>query len=143
MRMLKPVAAVLLARRTAAAEDLPGAAKLTAEGDLAMEMVAGLDRFATRELQASGARRAAHWRQDFSSPESYLRSVAPNRARFMRIIGAVDGRQPDVRMELITTTSTPALVGAAKTFTITAVRRPGAHGGFRDGVLRAARRGRQ
>ena len=135
IRILKTVSAVLLTLMTAAAQDLPGAAKLTAEGDLAMEMVAGLDRFATRELQASGARRAAHWRQDFSSPESYLRSVAPNRARFMRIIGAVDGRQPDVRMELITTTSTPALVGAAKTFTITAVRWPVLDGVYGEGLL--------
>ena len=57
-------------------QPLPGTAALTAEGDLAAQMVEGIDRFVDRELAASIARRPA----------------APDRQRFRKIIGAVDER---------------------------------------------------
>lgn len=119
----------------ALAQELPGAAWLTAEGDLAMEMVAGIDRFATRELRASIARRAAHWRQDFSSPERYQQSVAANRERFRRIIGAVDARPPQIEMELIATLAQSARVGESPMFTALAVRWPALDGVYGEGLL--------
>ena len=133
--MLKTIAAVLLTLTTATAQELPGATKLTAESDLAMEMVAGIDRFVTRELRASVARRAAHWRHDFSSSENYFRSVEPNRRRFLKIIGAVDERRRDVRPELVAAISTPALAWTGKTFTATAVRWPVFDGVYGEGLL--------
>ncbi len=129
------IAVLLLLVSSTTAQELPGTAKLTMNGDLALEMVAGIDRFVTRELQASVTRRAAYWQQDFTSPENYVRSVAPNRARFRRFIGAVDERVPDVQMELVATTGTPALVEATKSFTTTAVRWPVFEGVYGEGLL--------
>src|SRR5437763_5764395 len=60
-------AALLLAPLAAAVEPLAGTRPLEAEGDLAEEMVAGLDRFLTLETEAAIGRRAWRWQRDFSS----------------------------------------------------------------------------
>ena len=92
--------ALLLAGIDADAQALPGTELLTMEGDLAAQMVAGIDKFLERELQASVARRAAHWQRDFSSPENYVRSVEANRREFLKIIGVVDAREM-IEMQLV------------------------------------------
>ncbi|MFQ5929172.1 MAG: hypothetical protein ACE5MK_05705 [Acidobacteriota bacterium] len=102
-------------------QSLPNSEALTLEGDLAAEMVAGIDRFLMRELEVSVERRAAHWKRDLSSPANYAESVATNRRRFLTIMGAVDPREP-VEMELVSTTSSPALVGSGANYRIFAVR---------------------
>ena len=58
------------------------------------------------------ARRPRHWKRDVSSAEKYNASVAPNRAQLAKIIGAHDARPHEVTaVELVATTSEPALVG--------------------------------
>jgi dienelactone hydrolase len=71
---------------------LPGTAKLTAEGDLAAQMVDGIDKFLLRETELSVERRARHWHRDGSSVEAYEKSIAANRARLAKIVGVVDER---------------------------------------------------
>jgi dienelactone hydrolase len=87
---------VLIASGASARADSPGVlpntAPLTLKTDFAADMVAGIDRYLERELAASVHRRQALWAPDYSSPEAYTRSVAPNREHFARIIGAVDAR---------------------------------------------------
>ena len=73
---------------------LPGTAELTWEGDLSARMVAGIDRFLMRRLEAAPEARAAFWNRDFSSEDDYTRSVEANRERFRKIIGLVDRRSP-------------------------------------------------
>jgi cephalosporin-C deacetylase-like acetyl esterase len=74
-----------------AAEDhLPNTARLDIPGDLASNLVAGVDRFLLNQLAASETNRARHWHRDFSSPEAYDKSIATNRARLAQIIGARD-----------------------------------------------------
>ncbi|MSS71761.1 MAG: hypothetical protein EXS64_09755 [Candidatus Latescibacteria bacterium] len=75
------------------AQPLPGTKPLATEGDLAAQMVAGMGRFLMRETDASVGQRASHWQRDLSSPEAYIRSIEPNRQRFLKIIGAVDPRE--------------------------------------------------
>ena len=58
-------------------EPLPGTARLTTTGDLAMDMVAGIDKYLLRQTDASIARRDQYWHRDFSSVEAYLKSVEP------------------------------------------------------------------
>src|SRR2546426_578083 len=82
---------------------LPGTRQLEAKVDLAEQMVAGIDRFLLREIESSVARRVRHWRRDFSSPQSYSASVAPNRARLAKMIGAVDSREKAAALELVAT----------------------------------------
>ncbi|MCS6863265.1 MAG: dienelactone hydrolase family protein, partial [Abditibacteriales bacterium] len=102
-------------------QPLPGTQPLTVQGDLAAQMVAGIDRFLDREMEAAVVRRAAHWRRDCTSHENYVRSIEPNRQRFRRIIGAVDPREP-VEVQLLATPTRPALVGAGAGFKVYAVR---------------------
>jgi hypothetical protein len=79
---------------------LPGTAPLETQGDLAEQMVAGIDRFLLREIDASVDKRARHWKRDFSSREAYDKSVAPNRARLAKIIGAHEVRTECDDLEL-------------------------------------------
>ena len=72
------------ATATAAAEDvspLPGTAPLTIAGDIASEMVDGIDRFLLRETARAPQRRAKYWQRDFSSADAYQKSIEPNRRR--------------------------------------------------------------
>lgn len=76
---------------TNAAEDrLQNTTRLEIPGDLASNLVAGVDRFLLKQLDASETNRARHWHRDFSSAEAYNQSITTNRARLAHIIGARD-----------------------------------------------------
>ncbi|MDA0919421.1 MAG: hypothetical protein O2945_10165 [Planctomycetota bacterium] len=77
---------------TAAEKTLPNTQPLTITQPLDEFMIDGINRFCLRELAASPARREKMWNRDFSSPEAYEKSIAPNRERFREYIGAVDKR---------------------------------------------------
>lgn len=83
-------------------EPLPGTELLRTEGDLGAAMVAGIDRFLLAELAAAVERRPALWQRDPSSGEAYERSIAPNRARLARYVGAVDQWVENPRLEIVT-----------------------------------------
>src|SRR5688572_10658588 len=99
-----------LSAGTHASEPLPGTKRLSMEGDLASQMVEGIERFLLRETEASIQRRPARWKRDTSSAERYAGSVAPNRDRLVRILGVVDPREKVEALDLTATTSQPALV---------------------------------
>ena len=105
-------------------EILPGTKPLTIEGDIAAQLVAGVDKFLLRELDKSVERRAKHWKRDFSSAEAYNKSIEPNRKRLAHILGVRDRRVPFDAPELVGTTTRPALVGKGDGFNIYAVRWP-------------------
>jgi dienelactone hydrolase len=71
---------------------LPGTAPLTMTGDIASELVAGVERFLLRQIEESTARRTRHWKRDFRSAEAYNASVEPNRKRLAHILGVRDPR---------------------------------------------------
>jgi dienelactone hydrolase len=71
---------------------LPGTKPLTMTGDIASELVAGVDRFLLKEIDASTAKRAGYWKRDFSSVAAYNASVEPNRKRLAHILGVRDQR---------------------------------------------------
>jgi dienelactone hydrolase len=81
-------------RASSAQETLPGTRPLTMQGDLAAQMVAGIDRYLMRETEVAAKQRASRWKRDTSSPDAYVRSIEPNRERFKRILGLVDAREP-------------------------------------------------
>ena len=103
---------------------LPGTRLLEMRADLSREMVSGIDRFALRELERSVEARASLWARDLSSPETYENSIRLNRAHFRRIIGAVDERVPMTGVELVATTSAPAVIAETETYTVSVVRWP-------------------
>jgi dienelactone hydrolase len=118
----------LLALATPAkAEDprpLPGTRPLTFTGDIAAQLVDGVDRFLLRETEISSDRRGKYWNRDFSSPDAYQASVEPNRARLRHTLGVREERAADPKVELIATVDEPALVGRGQGFEVFAVRWP-------------------
>ena len=120
------VAFVLVALLSAAGDGpLPGTKPLTMDGDFAAEMVAGIDRFLMRELEASPQRRARHWRRDPSSRKAYAQAVAPNRERFRKYVGLVDERAAaDLRaLAALPASGTPkGALGEAPGYTVHAVQ---------------------
>jgi len=103
---------------------LPGTAPLKMTGDVASQLVEGVDRFLLKEIEKSVARRAEYWRRDVSSPEKYNASIDPNRRRLAHILGLRDERIPFDAVELLGTTAEPALVGRGNGYKMFAVRWP-------------------
>jgi dienelactone hydrolase len=111
------------------------------EGDIAAQMVAGIDKFLLREIDLSVERRAKHWKRDFSSPEAYNKSIEPNRQRLAKILGIVDERVKFDAPELVATVArrvsegTPGLVGKGENYEIFAVRWPAVRQVHGEGLL--------
>src|SRR5215831_17224040 len=103
---------------------LPNTKQLTMQGDIAMQLVEGVDKFLLHEIDKSVERRAKFWKRDFSSPEAYNKSIEPNRKRLAHILGVRDPRVPFDAPELIATTAQPALVGKGDGYEVFAVRWP-------------------
>jgi dienelactone hydrolase len=103
---------------------LPGTRPLTLSGDIASQMVEGVDRFLLGEIERSVPRRAAYWKRDTSTPEKYAASIEPNRRRLAHILGVRDERVPLDALELAGTTKQPALVGRGEGYQVFAVRWP-------------------
>ncbi|MEY2408135.1 MAG: hypothetical protein QOF48_805 [Verrucomicrobiota bacterium] len=103
---------------------LPGTKPLVAQGDLSAQMIAGIDKFLLGEIDRAAARRTNFWRRDFSSRGAYETSVAPNRARFRKMIGAQDERLPVTSLEFTSDTSNPAKIAETQAFTAYRVRWP-------------------
>ena len=118
-----------------AADTLPGTKPLTMQGDIAAQLVAGVDKFLLQELDKSVDRRAKHWKRDFSSTEAYSKSIEPNRKRLAHILGLRDPRVPFDAPELIATTTQSALVGKGKGYNIFAVRWPAFRNVYGEGLL--------
>ncbi len=118
-----------------AADTLPGTQTLEMQGDLADQMVSGIDRFLLHKTEASVAARARHWKRDVASPEAYHVSVASNRARLAKIIGAQDSRVAIADLELLQTSSQPPVVAAADRFAVLGVRWPVVRDVHAEGLL--------
>lgn len=131
---------LLLAPSAAGGGDpLPGTAPLEVDGDLAAQMVEGIDRFLLRMTADSVGRRSLHWQRDSSSHAAYAKSVEPNRLRLRRIIGAIDERVPFQAPEAVATISDVQqrsfAVDANGQYTLYLVRWPVLAGVWGEGVL--------
>jgi len=115
-------------------ETLPGTKPLAETGDLADRMMTGLHQYADRKLAESVKARASSWKRDPSSPEAYEKSVAPNRRRFLEIIGVVDSRLPP-RLEKFGDDVNPALAAETPRFKAWQVRWPVLEGVTGEGLL--------
>src|SRR4051794_25606664 len=100
---------------------LPGTKLLTMHGDIASQLVDGVDRFLLRQIKESADTRQQFWYRDFSSPAAYNKSIEPNRQRLAHILGMRDPRIPFDAPELVATAERPALVGKGKAFEVFAV----------------------
>jgi dienelactone hydrolase len=118
------LAIILLPSIPVAAQQLPNTKPLTTQGDLAAQMVEGIDRYLTAQTATAVDSRPELWKRDLTSPQSYEKSVAHNREHLAKILGVVDKRDPFDSLELITTVDQPALLARAGKFDIFAVRWP-------------------
>jgi len=109
--------AILLAATAFAAEPLPGTAPLEMEGDIASQLVDGVDRFLLRKLDESTAERDRRWSE---RPDA----IEARRDRLARMLGIRDPRVPFDAPELIATTRQSSLVGQGEGYEIHAVRWP-------------------
>jgi putative membrane-bound dehydrogenase-like protein len=103
---------------------LPGTAALDRQGDLAAEMVAGIDRFLLREIDASVEKRAAYWKRDLTTKEAYESSVAGNRERLKKILGIVDERVKDGVPETLIQPGIGFSIANSAAFTASTLRWP-------------------
>ena len=101
---------------------LPGTVPPTAKGDIAGQMVDGIQRFLLERTIEAAAGRTQLWNRDFQSVENYIRSISPNRERLRSIIGALDVRAESTEPELLATATASAVIAQAVDFTICAVR---------------------
>jgi dienelactone hydrolase len=115
-------------------ESLPGTKPLTETADLAEGMMVGLHKYVERKIDESVAGRAAFWKRDTTSREAYEKSVAPNRKRFLEIIGVVDPRLPP-RLERFGDDVSPALAAESPRFRAWQVRWPVLEGVTGEGLL--------
>lgn len=102
-------------------ETLPGTEPLTTEGDIASQLVAGVDRFLLRELEASIAARQRYWRTDKSSAAAYVDSIEENRRQFAVRLGVRDTRASDSEPRYLATVQRSSLLGRGVNYEIHAV----------------------
>jgi dienelactone hydrolase len=101
---------------------LSDAQPLTLEGDIAAQLVDGVDRFLLREIDQSLTGRAKHWQRDLSSPAAYDVSIKQNRDRLAHIIGLRDARVAVTELEIMSSTSAPDRVAETPTYRAQPVR---------------------
>ena len=114
---------------------LAGTAPLVVTGDISTQMVAGIDRFLTRETEKAVTQRGNLWNRDFQSREAYEESIATNRQRLRKLIGAVDAHLPVTELEYVASTRRSAKPGESERFTAHLVRWPVFDGVFGEGLL--------
>lgn len=105
-------------------EPLPGTRPLEMSGDIASELVAGVDRFLLAKLEQSVVRREQYWHRDFTSADAYQKSIEPNRQVLAYRLGVRDGRVSDTQPRFTATVSQPALVARGDGYEIFAVSWP-------------------
>jgi dienelactone hydrolase len=126
------LSALLLSADSAGADDtnpdapktLAGTTALSMEGDIASQLVAGVDKFLLREIEEAGKNRERFFRRDLKTVSGYLEGLEPNRKRLAHILGVRDARPNRPSIELDSTLKEPALVGSGTNYNILAVRWP-------------------
>ncbi|NBO91238.1 MAG: hypothetical protein EBV06_02810 [Planctomycetia bacterium] len=99
----------------AAPETLPDTNPLTLTGDIAEQLVAGVDRFLLKQMDRAAVERGKRWgRLDADH--------TANRQKLAQILGVRDTRGPAATPELIASLDRPALVGKGNNYDIFAIR---------------------
>ena len=101
-----------------------GTTPLTIEGDLASQMVDGIDRFLLKEIETTVATRAERFKVDTSSPEAYEASLKPHREKLAKFLGIRDARLPFAAPEIIVNVGGESVIAQSEKFTVQAIRWP-------------------
>ena len=114
---------------------LPDSPALTLEGDIAAQMVEGVDRFLVREIEQSVGGRTRHWQLDLSSHAAYDASVQKNRDRLAHIIGLRDSRVSIDALDFVSSTIAGDKIVESPAYVVHAVRWPVLDGLQGEGLL--------
>ncbi len=101
-----------------------GTTPLTIEGDLASQMVDGIDRFLLKEIEKTAATRAERFTVDTSSPEAYEASLKPHREKLAKCLGIRDARMEFAAPEIIVPVGGDSVIAQSEKFTVQAIRWP-------------------
>src|SRR4030095_3669967 len=112
---------------------LAGTAPLVIEGDLAVQMVEGIDRWLDAETARAREARKGKWKLDVSSADAWIKSLTPKRELLRAMIGAVDSRTAGA-IEVITNPAQPALA-SGNAYTVEHIRWPVFEGVHGEGLL--------
>jgi dienelactone hydrolase len=129
-------------RKTDAPKTLKDTDPLTMEGDIAAQLVAGVDKFLLREIEAAGKNRERFFRRDMATVRGYTEGLEPNRKRLAHILGMRDSRHSITTPEYIATIDQPALVGRGGSYNIFAVRWPAFADVHGEGLLLVPAKGK-
>jgi len=97
---------------------------LTFEGDLASQMVDGIDRFLLKEIEENAVARAERFVVDTSSVEAYEASLKPHREKLAKCLGIRDARLPFTSPEIIVEVGENSVIAESEKFTVQAIRWP-------------------
>ena len=114
---------------------LPGTALLSESRDWKKETTAQLDALLDQRAEAARVSRPQHWQRDFSSPDAYERSIAPNRQRLRERIGAIDPRVEVRDLNYDAGLTRPALRAETASYDVYAVEWPVLNGLSAAGLL--------
>ncbi|MBL9135666.1 MAG: dienelactone hydrolase family protein [Verrucomicrobiales bacterium] len=103
---------------------LAGTAALTFEGDVASNLVAGVDRFLDRKLAAAAARRDRLGARNVGSVPEYEAGWADDRGRLAEMLGVVERRVVSSGWEWISSPAQPSLIATSAVVRVEAVRWP-------------------
>ncbi len=117
-----------------AAEPLPDTQPLTLEGDIAAQLVAGVDKFLLRKIDESAAARDKVWPRNFATPEDRMEFLKAKRKRLAVMLGVRDERVPFESPELVATATRSALIAECETYKVYAVRWPTVRDMFAEGL---------
>lgn len=96
---------------------------------------ASADKDRLQEIQRTVVEKRDLWHRDFSSSVAYERSVASNRERLRKILGAVDARVPQPTFEFAGGIADRAKVAETDLYAVQVVRWPVLEGVFGEGLL--------
>jgi dienelactone hydrolase len=153
LRTLFLASAVLTLSLAATAKDIPdkksdtartlkGTDPLTMEGDIASQLVDGVDKFLLREIDAAGKNRERFFRRDMATVRSYTEGLEPNRKRLAHILGMRDSRHNNTTPGYVATADQPALVGQGENYDVYAVRWPAFADVHGEGLLLVPTKGK-
>ncbi len=123
-RMLGVFFAFAAFNQAASAQAIQGTKPLEIEGDIAAQLVDGVDAFLLSEIERSVIDREKFWHRDFSSPEAYSNSLNENRSRLSYRLGVRDPRIEFDSLEYVSSTSSSQLVHEGEGYKVYAVRWP-------------------
>ena len=105
-------------------QPLPGTQPLTMTGDIASQLVAGVDRFLLKQIDESVQKRPQYWKRDFSSVRNYDTSVESNRKRLAHILGVRDRLTQSRTVEHPDDSSYQMVAASGEPFSVRSIRWP-------------------